>query len=247
MGQVVCIASGKGGTGKTALAAGLSQAIAEMGKTVLLVDLDIGLRNLDLVLGLTDSALFDFTDVLLERTTLEDAVTPHPNCEGLFFLAAPLGIPEEPVTVDALKRFCETVKERYDVCILDCPAGIGEGFSQAASVCDSAIVVCTPDQTSLRDAQMTRHALSERGVQELRLAVNRVRSRVGGVSLDEAIDRTGIRLLGAIPEDKRVIESANRGELILKKRTPAAQAYRNMAQRLFGCEVPLLRVCRGAR
>lgn len=241
MGQTICIASGKGGTGKTALAAGLASAIAELGKTVLLVDLDIGLRNLDLVLGMTDSALFDFTDVLLERTTLEEAVTPHPSCEGLSFLAAPLGIPEEPITADALKGFCERAKKLYDICILDCPAGIGEGFSQAASVCDLAIVVCTPDQTSLRDAQMTRHALSERGVEDFRLVVNRVRPRVFGVSLDEAIDRTGIRLLGAVPEDKRVIESANRGELVLSKKTPAAQAFRNMAQRLNGCEVPLLR------
>jgi len=244
VGKTVCIASGKGGTGKTALAAGLASAIAELGKTVLLVDLDIGLRNLDLVLGLTDSALFDFTDVLLERTTLEEAVTPHPNCEGLFFLAAPLGIPEEPITSDALKGFCETVKQTYDICILDCPAGIGEGFSQAASVADCAIVVCTPDQTSLRDAQMTRHALSERGVEDLRLVVNRVRGGVDGVSLDEAIDRTGIRLLGAVPEDKRVISCYNRGELILSKRTPAAKACRNMAQRLNGCEVPLLRTVR---
>ena len=160
---------------------------------------------------------------------------------------APLGLPEEPVTADAMKRFCESAKAHYDVCILDCPAGIGEGFSQAASVCDSAIVVCTPDQTSLRDAQMTRQTLSERGVEEMRLVVNRVRARVGGVSIDEAIDRTGIRLLGAVPEDKRVISCYNRGELILSKRTPAAQAYRNMAQRLFGCEVPLLRACRWAR
>ena len=100
VGQTICIASGKGGVGKSTIAAGLAQAIAELGKSVLLVDLDIGLRNLDLVLGMTDSALFDFTDVLFERTTLDEAATPHPNCEGLFFLAAPLGIPEEPVTPD---------------------------------------------------------------------------------------------------------------------------------------------------
>lgn len=248
MAQTICIASGKGGTGKTSLSAGLSCALAEQGHSVLVVDMDIGLRNLDLVLGITEHALFDFTDVLLSRSSLEDAVTEHPERPGLFFLAAPLGIPEEEIAPDALKALCEEAKARFDYCILDCPAGIGEGFRQAASAADQAIVVCTPDQTSLRDAQMTRFALMEHGVEEIRLVVNRVRPWVHGMLLDEVIDRTGIRLLGAVPEDRKVISCANKGELLfLHKRTPAVRAYCNIAERLTGVGVPLLRQCRRMR
>lgn len=245
MGQTICIASGKGGTGKSSLSAGLAEALAALGKSVLLVDLDIGLRNLDLVLGLTEDALFDFTDVLFGRASLKEAVCAHPECPGLFFLAAPLGAPETPVTAEALAELSEQAKELYDICILDCPAGLGEGFAQAAAVADRAIVVCTPDQTSLRDAQMTRFALMEQGIEDLRLVLNRMQKRVCGARADDAIDKTGLRLLGIVPEDKRVISCANRGELLYRyKKSPAARAISNIAQRLLGMEVPLLRQCR---
>jgi len=240
--EIICIASGKGGTGKTSLSAGLSCSLAKMGKSVLVVDMDIGLRNLDLVLGITEHALFDFTDVLLSRATLQDAATPHPEIEGLHFLAAPLGIPEEEIIEEAFLTFAKEAKQLYDVCILDCPAGIGDGFRQAACAADRAIVVATPDQTSLRDAQMTRFALMEQGVEDVRLVVNRISRGVHAMPIDEIIDRTGIGLLGAVPEDKAVIASANRGELVVKKpRSLAARAYHNIAERLLGVGVPLLR------
>lgn len=245
MGETICIASGKGGTGKSSVSAALAGALAALGKSVLLVDLDIGLRNLDLVLGLTEAALFDFTDVLFGRVSLKDAVCEHPECPGLFFLAAPLGAPESPVTAESLAEFTAQAKACYDFCILDCPAGLGEGFSQAAAVADRAIVVCTADQTSLRDAQMTRFALLEHGVEDLRLVLNRMQKRVYGIGADDAIDKTGLRLLGVVPEDKRVISCANRGELLQRyPKAPAARAFSNIAQRLLGVEVPLLRQCR---
>ncbi len=245
MAEIICIASGKGGTGKTSLSAGLSCSLARMGRSVLVVDMDIGLRNLDLVLGITEHALFDFTDVLFGRATLKEAATPHPDVPGLSFLAAPLGIPEEEITVEAFSAFAEEAKGMFDICILDCPAGIGNGFSHAASVADRAIVVATPDQTSLRDAQMTRFALMEQGVEEIHLAVNRISRFVSALSLDEIIDRTGIALIGAVPEDRVVIASANKGELVVNKpRSRAAKAYANIAQRLTGVSVPLLRQVR---
>lgn len=248
MSETICIASGKGGTGKTSLSAGLSCCLAGLGRSVLVVDMDIGLRNLDLVLGITEHALFDFTDVLLARSTLKDAVIEHPDIPGLFFLAAPLGIPEEEIAEDAMKRLCDEAKTMFDYCILDCPAGIGDGFRQAAGAADRAIVVCTPDQTSLRDAQMTRFALMEQGVEDIRLVINRIRFGVHAMALDEVIDRTGIQLLGAVPEDRAVMDCANRGELLVRHmRAPAAKAYRNIAQRLLGLGVPLLRRCRRMR
>ena len=248
MSETICIASGKGGTGKTSLSEGLSCCLAGLGRSVLVVDMDIGLRNLDLVLGMTDAALFDFTDVLLGRSSIQDAVTEHPEIPGLHFLAAPLGLPDEEIKPEAMKEFVRQAKEMFDYCILDCPAGIGEGFRQAASVADRAIVVCTPDQTSLRDAQMTRFALKEHGVEDIRLVVNRVRSGVHAMNMDEVIDRTGIQLLGAVPEDRFVIACANKGELLFRHlKAPAAKAYRNIAQRLLGSGVPLLRKCRRMR
>ncbi|MBQ3055625.1 MAG: septum site-determining protein MinD [Oscillospiraceae bacterium] len=248
MAEIICIASGKGGTGKTSLSAGLSCSLAKMGHSVLVVDMDIGLRNLDLVLGITEHALFDFTDVLLSRATLKEAATPHPEIEGLFFLAAPLGIPEDEITTEAFLTFAAEAKETYDFCILDCPAGIGDGFRQAACAADRAIVVATPDQTSLRDAQMTRFALMEQGVEDVQLVVNRISRGVHAMPIDEIIDRTGIRFLGAVPEDRTVIAAANRGELVIAKpRSAAAKAYQNIAQRVLGVGVPLLRRVRSIR
>lgn len=244
MAEIICIASGKGGTGKTSLSAGLSVALAQMGKSVLVVDMDVGLRNLDLVLGITEEALFDFTDVILGRVSLSEAATPHPELENLHFLAAPLGIPDEEITEEAFETFCREA-DGYDYCILDCPAGIGDGFRQASCAAKRAIVVATPDATSLRDAQMTRFALEEQGVEEVRLVVNRIVRGVSAMTLDEVIDRAGIQLLGAVPEDKTVIASANRGELVAKKpRSKAAKAYANIARRITGEGVPLLRQVR---
>ena len=245
MAEIICIASGKGGTGKTSLSAGLSVALAQMGKSVLAVDMDIGLRNLDLVLGVTEEALFDFTDVIFGRVSLSEAATPHPQIENLHFLAAPLGIPDEEITAEAFKEFCKEADTRYDYCILDCPAGIGDGFRQGSCVAKRAIVVATPDATSLRDAQMTRFALEEQGVEEIHLVVNRIVRGVSAMTLDEVIDRAGIALIGAVPEDKTIIASANRGELVANKpRSKAAKAYANIAQRVTGVGVPLLRQVR---
>lgn len=248
MSTAICIASGKGGTGKTSLSAGLSCCLAALGNTVLAIDLDLGLRNLDLVLGMTEQAVFDFTDVLEGRVTLNAAVTAHPQIPGLHFLGAPLGLPREPVSVSALGALVAQAKEQYDYCVLDCPAGIGEGFRQAAHAVDRAIVVCTPDQTSLRDAQMTHFALRDAGVTDIRLVLNRARSKISALPLDEIIDRTGLRLLGVVPEDRAVIAHANRGTLLFSDLSaPAAKAYRNITHRLLGENRPLLRRCRRIR
>lgn len=248
MSTAICIASGKGGTGKTSLSAGLSCCLAALGNTVLALDLDLGLRNLDLVLGMTEQSVFDFTDVLAGRMALDDAVSAHPLIPGLFFLGAPLGLPKEPVTAQALSALVAQAKARYDYCVLDCPAGLGDGFRQAACAADRAIVVCTPDQTSLRDAQMTHFALRDAGVTDIRLVVNRARARISSLPLDEIVDRTGLRLLGVVPEDRAVIAHANRGTLLFSDlAAPAAKAYRNITHRLLGETVPLSRRVRRIR
>lgn len=248
MSTAICVASGKGGTGKTSVSSGLACCLAALDYRVVALDADIGLRNLDLVLGLSDRAVFDFTDVLSGRVTLEKALTQHPLIPNLYLLAAPLGTDQERVDIPAMAALVSKIKESFDFCIIDCPAGLGFGFQLAVAVADSAIVVCTPDVASLRDAQLTRQCLRERGIEDIRLVINRVRPRLiknmQAANIDDAIDRTGIRLLGIVPEDPRVIACANQGKLVFTTHmnTPAARAWRNIAQRMLGSHVPLIKL-----
>ena len=248
MSKAICVASGKGGTGKTSVASGVACCLAALGYRVVVLDADVGLRNMDIILGVSDSAVFDFTDVISGNTSLENALLPHPIVENLYLLSAPLGENVgRDVKPEDLAALVRDIKRICDFCIIDCPAGLDFGFNLAASVSDAAILVSTPDTVSLRDAQLTRSALKKRGIRDIRLVVNRVRpsliKRLGAANIDEAIDKTSTQLLGIVPEDKRVIESANRGELLFKKfRTPAARAYRNIARRICGENVPLMKI-----
>ena len=247
MSTVICVASGKGGTGKTSVSAGLACSLAAAGHSVCAIDADIGLRNLDLVLGLSDRAVFDFTDVLSKRASLEKALTQHELLPNLYLLAAPLGVSVEHIKVSEMIELIEEIKTKFDFCIIDCPAGLGFGFKLGGKVADRAIVVCTPDVTSLRDAQLTRSAFHQHGVKDMRLVVNRVRPKLitkrKASNIDEAIDKTGIQLLGIVPEDPSVIACANCGELVFASRkTPAARAYDNISKRILGKHVPLMKL-----
>jgi len=247
MSTAICVASGKGGTGKTSVSSGLACCLAALDYRVVALDADIGLRNMDLVLGLQDRAVFDFTDVLTGRATLEKALTQHPQIPNLYLLAAPLGTNISDISIEDMKKLVEEIKKTFDFCIIDCPAGLGFGFDLAVAVADRALVVCTPDVASMRDAQLTRLALREHGISDIRLVVNRVRPRLiknlQAANIDEAIDKTGIQLLGIVPEDPRVIACANQGILVFTyMNTPAARAYRNIARRLVGEQIPLLKL-----
>ncbi len=248
MSKAICVASGKGGTGKTSIASGLACTLAALGKRVVVIDADVGLRNMDIVLGVSDSALFDFSDVIAGNVTLERALLAHPLVENLKLLSAPLGEGTgRDVTPEALAELVSKIKEMCDFCIIDCPAGLDFGFSLAAKAADAAILVATPDAVSLRDAALTRSALRARGMTDIRLVVNRVRpsliKRFSSANIDEAIDKTGTQLIGIVPEDKAVIEAANRGELLfLNLRSPAAKAFRNIAKRICGESVPLMKI-----
>ncbi len=248
MSCAICVASGKGGTGKTSVASGIACCLAALGKRVIVVDADVGLRNMDIVLGVSELALFDFTDVISGAATLSQALLSHPLVENLSLLSAPLGEDAGAgVTPEALAALVNELKKLCDFCIIDCPAGLDFGFKLAAEAADRAIIVATPDTVSLRDAQLTRASLRARGISDIRLVVNRVRPslirRLGSLNIDEAIDRTSTQLIGVVPEDKNVIESANRGTLIFSNlRSPAARAYRNIAKRLCGESVPIMKI-----
>lgn len=247
MSTAICVASGKGGTGKTSVTSGLACCLAALDHKVIAIDADVGLRNLDLVLGLSDSAVFDFTDVLSGRAPLEKALTQHPLIPNLQLLAAPLGTSWEHISIPQMAELVEKIKGMCDYCIIDCPAGLGFGFKLAVEIADRAIVVSTPDVASLRDAQFTRQALKANGIEDIRLVINRVRPKLiknlEAANIDEAIDRTGIRLLGIVPEDAKVIACANQGVLVFTHmNSPAAKAYRNIARRMLGEQIPLIKL-----
>lgn len=242
MGAAIMITSGKGGTGKTSLTAGAASCLAALGHRVLCIDLDIGLRNLDLVLGLSDRAVMDFLDVMEYRCSLLSACVEQPEIKGLYLLTAPLS----PDGLEA-ERFCQVVadaKDCFDFVFMDSPAGLGGGFQLALGAADRAVVVSAVDPAALRDAQRTvaeLHALPQ-----LHLVMNRVQPKLIRklrTSIDSAMDAAGLPLLGVVPEDPAVTLAAAAGvPLVLTTYKGAAPAYLNIAKRILGQRVPLLRI-----
>ena len=237
MSTAIVITSGKGGTGKTSITGGVASCLAALGHRVLCIDMDIGLRNLDLTLGLSDRALMDFTDVR--------AAVPHPVIQGLFLLTAPVTLPEAPLSEAAMKELIHRAREGYDYILMDSPAGLGEGFRLACCAADRAVVVSTTDASALRDAQRTVSVLRNR-IPRIHLVVNRVQPRLLRrlrTTIDDAMDAAGLPLLGIVPEDPQVMLCANQGQpLILRASRGAAVAYLNIAKRLLGQKAPLMKI-----
>lgn len=246
MGQTIAVVSGKGGTGKTSFTANVGMALAALGYKTLCLDCDIGLRNLDLALGMTDRAVMDFTDVIRGETSLEDAIVPHPHQKHLYLLTAPSRITLPELTGESMGALYAAIAEKFDFCLVDAPAGLGEGFRLAVNGADRAIVVTTTDAISLRDAQRTVMELSHLPRGKVHLVVNRCRKKLLKSlhqTIDDAIDTAGLPLLGVVPEDETMALYLGRGvPLMLSENEYAARAYRNIAHRLVGQRTPLLRI-----
>lgn len=245
MGTSIVLTSGKGGTGKTTCTAAIGSYLALAGHRTLCVDCDAALRNLDIVLGLSDRVLWDFIDVAEGRTELDAALTPHPKLERLFFLSAPVDLVEHPDGA-ALERMMEELRDRFEFVLLDSPAGIGPGFRLAASMAETAYIVSTCDSSSLRDGQRTAWELRDMGITELRLLINRVRPRALrriDRTLDDVIDSVGARLLGVISEDPSVGECGSlQTPLPLYGARKAAKQFKDIAARVAGERVKLGRI-----
>ena len=246
MGKIIAVVSGKGGTGKTSFTANTGLALASLDQRVLCMDCDITLRNLDLALGLSDRALMDFSDVLAERCTLEQAVVTHEKYRSLDLLAAPMADRPLALTVRQLAALAREIREKYDWCLMDAPAGLGQGFKMAACMADQVIVVTTTDPAALRDAQRTVMELRRFPAGQVHLVVNRVRKKLlhsMHATIDDAMDKAGLPLIGVVPEDDALPVSLNQGTpLLLRSYNGAASAYRNIAIRLQGGKAPLLRI-----
>jgi len=245
MGEIIAVVSGKGGVGKTTFAAHVGLYLAAMDHRVLCLDCDVGLRNLDIVLGMNGCGSMDFTDVLEGRCTLAEGAAAHPIQKNLFLLTAPLRL-RTPVDPEAFRELLAEAARQYDYCLVDAPAGLGEGFRLASDGCDRAIVLTTTDATSLQNAQRTVMELSHLGPGRVHLVVNRCRRKLLRnlrQTIDDAMDTVGLPLLGVIPEDEAVPLALGRGlPLNFVYNRCASAAYENIARRLAGQKVPLMRV-----
>lgn len=246
MGEAIVITSGKGGVGKTTTSANLGTALALQGKKVCLVDTDIGLRNLDVVLGLENRIIYDLVDVVNERCKLHQAIVKDKRFdEKLFLLPAAQTTDKTSVTAEQMKKLVNELKQEYDYVIIDCPAGIEQGYKNAVAGADRAIVITTPEISAVRDVDRIIGLLEkEEHIEPPKLIINRIRSNMmnqGDVlDIDEITTHLSIDLIGIILDDDDVIKSANQGKPIaLEPKSKASLAYRNIARRILGESVPL--------
>lgn len=242
MGELIAILSGKGGTGKTSICAGIAEALALQGEKILCIDCDVGLRNLDIALGISQIGELSFLDVCSGNYSLDMAAT-HPVYPNISFLTAPVSCPVEDVDPVAFSRMLETARTRFSYVLLDAPAGIEAGFCLAARFADRIILVTGADPASIRDASRAADVLETMGKHNIRMVINRVQEKMldtMGVTVDDIMDQAGLPLLGVVPEDPNVVLSAAfRQPLLGYARKGAAAACRRIAKRIQGQSVPV--------
>ena len=242
MSQIVAILSGKGGTGKTSVCAGVATALSQLGHPVLCIDCDVGLRNLDIALGLDQLPSLSFVDMFQEGYGLEYA-TKHPAFPNLSFLTAPVGCSADQVDTNAFSALLQQARKRYSYILLDAAAGIESGFALAAKYADRVILVTGPDPASIRDANRAGQVLELMGKTNVRLIVNRINKKTiaaTGLTVDDVMDRAGLPLLGIVPDDASVVLSAAfRQPLLNYTNRGAAAACKRIARRIQGRSVPI--------
>ncbi|HHW44670.1 MAG TPA: septum site-determining protein MinD [Desulfotomaculum sp.] len=250
MSEVIVITSGKGGVGKTTTTANLGAGLAALGHRVVMVDADIGLRNLDVVLGLENRIVYDITDVTGGHCRLRQALIKDKRFESLFLLPAAQTKDKTAVSPEQMRELCQELREEFEYIFIDCPAGIEQGFRNAIAGADRAIVVTTPEVSAVRDADRVIGLLEAAELREPKLIINRLRQRMvrhgDMMSIDDIIDILAVDLLGVIPEDDMVIISTNRGEPVVQdERSRSGQAYRNIVRRIKGEPVPMMNLEEG--
>lgn len=248
MGEAIVVTSGKGGVGKTTTTANIGTALALQGKNVCLVDTDIGLRNLDVILGLENRIIYDLVDVAQGQCKLRQTLIRDKRFDALSFLPAAQQKDKSAVSPEQMKQIIEELKREFDYVVIDCPAGIEQGFQNAVAGADQAIVVTTPEKSAVRDADRITGLLEqEEGIASPRLIINRVRHHLvksgDMLDTDDIINLLAIDLLGVVMDDEAVIAASNRGEPVaLDPSKKAAIAYRNIGRRILGETVPLMNI-----
>lgn len=243
MGEVFVITSGKGGVGKTTTSANIGVGLARLDKKVILIDTDIGLRNLDVVMGLENRIVYHLVDVIEGRCRIKQALIHDQRFPNLYLLPSAQTKDKTAVTPMQMKKLTEQLREDYDYVLLDCPAGIEQGFLNAIAGADKAIIVTTPEVSAIRDADRVSGLLMSNKIDDVYMIVNRLRydliRRGDMMSVDDVVDILGLNLLGFIPDDENVVISTNHGDAIIGTKTPAGQAYADICQRIIGNHIPL--------
>jgi septum site-determining protein MinD len=243
--EVIVITSGKGGVGKTTTTANIGTGLALSGKKVVLVDADIGLRNLDVVMGLENRIVYDLVDITEGNCRMKQALIRDKRYENLFLLPAAQTKDKNAVKPEQMQQLCKDLRQDFDYVIIDCPAGIEQGFRNAIAGADRAIIVTTPEVSAVRDADRIIGLLEAAEMHNPKLIVNRIRPKMvkkgDMMDIDDMIDILAIDLLGVVPEDEHIVVSTNRGEpAICNDQSRASQAYRNIVRRIMGENVPLM-------
>ena len=239
MGEVIVITSGKGGVGKTTTTANLGSALALEGKKVALVDTDIGLRNLDVVMGLENRIVYDIVDVVEEKCKLKQALIKDKRFSELFLLPAAQTRDKSAVNEEQMTKLIGELKEEFDYIIIDCPAGIEQGFKNAIVAADRAIVVTTAEISAIRDADRIIGLLESAEIKNPELIVNRLRpnmvKRGEMMDVDDIVDLLSIDLIGVVPDDENIITSTNKGEpVVANKKSPSGKSYIEISRRILG-------------
>ena len=245
MSECIVVTSGKGGVGKTTTSANIGTGLAKLGHKVVLVDADIGLRNLDVVLGLENRIVYNLIDVIEGNCRLKQALIKDKKYPELFLLPAAQTRDKDAVTPEQMVTLCAELKEEFDFVIIDCPAGIEQGFKNAIAGADRALVVTTPEVSAIRDADRIIGLLEANDLRDHRLIVNRLRTdmvkRGDMMSVEDVVDILAIDLIGAVPDDENIVISTNNGEPIVADDTiTSGKAYMNICRRLAGEEVEYL-------
>ena len=244
MSEVIVITSGKGGVGKTTTTANLGVGLAKRGKKVVLVDPDTGLRNLDLLLGLERRIVYTLVDVIQKRATYNQALVRHKKYENLFLLPTSQVADKTAIEPKQMAELIQEMRKDFDYILIDCPAGIEQGFQTAVVAADWAIVVTMPEISAVRDADKIIGKLQADN-KKIKLVVNRIRPQMvkDGMMLDMTSidDILSIECIGQVPDDEKVVDSANRGEPVIEwENSMAGQAYRNVVSRICGEAVPFM-------
>lgn len=244
MSQVIVITSGKGGVGKTTSTANIGTGLARMNKKVVLIDTDIGLRNLDVVMGLENRIIYNLVDVIEGNCRIRQALIKDKHYPNLYLLPSAQTRDKSAVSPEQMIKLVDGLKPLFDYIILDCPAGIEQGFKNAIAGAERAIVVTTPEVSAIRDADRIIGLLEAAEFRNIDLLINRIRPdmvrRGEMMSVEDVVEILAVNLIGAVPDDEEVVISTNQGEPLAGDDTQAGQAFFNVCRRILGEEVPLL-------
>ncbi len=240
-GKVIVVTSGKGGVGKTTTSANISTGLAKLGEKVCVIDVDVGLRNLDSIMGLEGRVIYDLVDVLEGKCKLRQAMIKDKRVDELYLIAASGTRDKDALSVDGMKQIVKQLIEEEGMTrvILDSPAGIEAGFKTAAAPAESGLIVVNPESSSIRDADRIIGMLEAQGVREMNLVINRLRPKMVAkkdmLSVQDVIDVLSVKPIGIIPEDENVLVSTNEGKpLVLNLASKAGAAFWDTARRIHG-------------